>query len=251
MEHGWGEKTGEGEWADEKAGEAIATEEAKEGGAWDAGQNEAWNENAEATNVPEATGEPVPEPEPEPEDTSKSYADYVAEQAAKKLEGLGVKEARAPNEGVKENTKWKSAKELTRDDNEDYFKGEEKSKRERERATKKEFLDIDYSFKEQPRESRGRGGRGGRGRGDRPDRGDRVDRGDRIDRPDRGDRGERGERGDRADRGDRGDFRGRGRGRGDRGDRGEYRGRGRGRGGSEGPGVAVNDETAFPSLGGK
>ncbi|KIX02045.1 uncharacterized protein Z518_07984 [Rhinocladiella mackenziei CBS 650.93] len=219
VEHGWGENTGDGEWADEKAGEVIAKEEdkeeAKEGG-WDASQNTTWNENPEPTTIPE-DDEAVPEPEPEPEDTSKSYADYLAEQAAKKMEGLGLKEARAPNEGAKENKKWKSAKELTRDENEDYFKGEEKSKAHRERTTKKEFLDIDYSFKEQPRESRGRGGRGG-GSGTRG-------------------------------RGDRGEFRGgRGRGRGE--SRGESRGRGRGRGG-DGPGVAVNDENAFPSLGGK
>lgn len=166
------------------------------------------------------------EAEPEPEDNSKSYADYLAEQAAKKLEGLGLKEARAPNEGSKDNKKWKSAKELTKESDSDYFKGEEKNRRERDRARNaKEFLDIDYSFKEQPRESRGgRGGGRGRGRG-----------------------------------GERGEFRGRGRGggRGDRGDRGEFRGGrgeggGRGRGGREagsGTGVAVNDETAFPSLG--
>jgi plasminogen activator inhibitor 1 RNA-binding protein len=164
------------------------------------------------------------------------------------MEGLGVKEARAPNEGAKENKKWKQAKEITKEDNEDYFKGEEKAKRERERASKKQVLDIDYSFKEQPRESRGgRGGRGfGRGRGDRGDRGgfrgDREGfRGDREDRPDRGDRPERGE------------YRGRGRGRGEfrGGDRGEFRGRGRGRGGESHTGVRVNDESAFPSLGSK
>ncbi|KIW73886.1 hypothetical protein PV04_01967 [Phialophora macrospora] len=235
--HGWGESTGQGEWADEKAGEAIATEEQKEGG-WDAGtQNPAWNENAEQTTIPEDGAVPdpsAPEAEPEPEDNHKSYADYVAEQAAKKLEGLGLKEARRPNEGVKEDKKWTSAKELTKTEDTDYFKGEEKAKRERERATKKEFLDIDYSFKEQSRE--GRGGRGaprggGRGRGDRGDF--------------------RGGRGGGGDRGDRGDFRGgRGRGRGDR-DRGDFRG-GRGRGGrGDGPALPVDDESAFPSLGGK
>jgi plasminogen activator inhibitor 1 RNA-binding protein len=251
-EHAWGENTGEGEWADEKAGDAIAKQEEKEGG-WDAGANQAWNENAEPVTVTE-TGEPVPEGEGEAESNSKSYAEYLAEQAAKKLEGLGLKEARAPNEGAKEDKKWKSAKELTKEQTEDYFKGEEKARRERERATKKEFLNIDYTFKEQPRETRGgRGGRGGRGRGG--ERGDfRGDRGDRPERAERGERPERGERGERGDRGDfRGEYRGRGRGRGDRGgDRGEYRGRGgRGRGSSDGPGVAVNDENAFPSLGGK
>jgi len=244
-EHAWGEQTGEGEWADEKAGEAIAKEEEKTAG-WDAGaQTTAFNDSGEPVTIPEG-GEAVPEAEPEPEDTTKSYTEYLAEQAAKKLEGLGLKEARAPNEGSKDNKKWKSAKELTKEDGSDYFKGEEKARRERERATKKEFLDIDYSFKEQSRDSpRGRGGRGefrgGRGRGDRAERGDF--RGDRGDRPDRGERGEF-----------RGEFRGgRGRGRGDRGgDRGEYRGRGRGRGGSsDAPPVAVNDESAFPSLGGK
>lgn len=223
--------------ADEKAGDAIASQEVKEGG-FDAGQSAAWDANAEQVNI---DGE-AQEQDAEPEDTSKSYADYVAEQAAKKLESLGLKEARAPNEGAKENKKWKSAKELTKEENADYFKGEDKARRERAREAKKEFLDIDYSFKE-PRETpRGRGGRGGpRGRGDRGDfrgegRGDHRGEG----------RGEfRGGRGGGRGRGERGEFRG-------RGDRGEFRGRGgRGRGSSDGPAVAVNDETAFPSLGGK
>lgn len=209
----------------------MAKQEEKEQ-PWDAGgEAPAWNENAEQTAIPEEGAVPdAAEAEPEPEDTHKSYAEYLAEQAAKKLGDLGLKEARQPNEGVKENKKWTGAKELTKSEDADYFKGEEKARRERERATKKEFLDIDYSFKEQPRDTRGgRGGRGG-GRG-------------------RGDRGEfRGGRGG----GDRGEFRGgRGRGRGDRGDRGgEYRGRGRG-GRGDGPSVPVNDESAFPSLGGK
>jgi len=234
VEHGWGENTGEGEWADEKAGEAIASQEVKEGG-WDANQNEA--EGAAAAAAAADGGEAFPEQEPEPEDTSKSYADYITEQASKKLGELGLKEARAPNEGSKENKKWKSAKELTKEEDEDYFKGEEKAKRERARESKKEFLDIDYSFKEQPRDSRGRGGRGGRGRGDRGDRGDRSERPERGDRP------------ERTERPDRGEFRGRGRG---RGERGEFRGRGgRGRGGSEGSKLPVDDTTAFPSLGGK
>lgn len=265
-DHGWGESGGQGEWADEKAGEAIATEEQKEGG-WDANaQNPAWNENAEQTTIPEGGAIPdsaAADAEEEPEDNSKSYADYLAEQAAKKLEGLGLQEARKPNEGSKENKKWTAAKELTKSEDADYFKGEEKAKRERERANKKEFLDIDYSFKEQDsgrgRGDRGRGRgrgdrgefRGGRGRGDRPERGEfRGGRGG----GDRGDRPERGERPERGDRGDRGDFRGgRGRGRGDRdrGDRGDYRGRGRGGRGESGPPVPVDDKDAFPSLGEK
>jgi plasminogen activator inhibitor 1 RNA-binding protein len=214
--HGWGEATGQGEWQDEKAGEAIATEEKKED--WDAGNDttSGWKEDPQSAPAPE-NGTTYPEAEPEPEDNSKSYADYLAEQATKKLGGLGLKEARAPNEGSKENKKWKSAKELQKGDDEDYFKGEEKAGRQRDRTRNaKETVDIDYAFKEQSRDVRGGrgGGRGGRGRGG----------------------------------GDRGDFRGRGRGRGDF--RGDFRG-GRGRGRSDGAGVAVDDETAFPSLGGK
>lgn len=208
--HGWGESTGNGEWADEKAGDAIASQEVKEAAAEGDGAAEAV-ENGEAATAAE----------PEPEDNSKSYADYLAEQAAKKLESLGLKEARAPNEGAKENKKWKSAKELSKDDTENYFVGGDdkgKAARDRQRAAK-EFVDIDYTFREPARETRGgRGGRGGRGRGEFRGRGDRE-----------------------------GGFRG-GRGRG--GERGEFRG-GRGRGRGDNFNVAVNDETAFPSLGGK
>lgn len=148
-----------------------------------------------------------------------SYAQYLEQQAQKKLEGLGLREARAPNEGAKENKKWKNAAALSKDAEEEaYFIGEAKAKRERERVQKKQVLDIDYAFKEQPRESRG--GRGGRGRGEG-----------------RGGRG-RGE--------GRGDYRPRG----DRGDRGSYRG-GRGRSDASAPPVAVADDSAFPALGGK
>ena len=165
------------------------------------------------------------------------------------MKDLGLKEARAPNEGSKDNKKWKSAKELTKEEDENYFKGEEKARRQRERGSAKQLLDIDYAFKEQSRgDSRGgRGGRGGRGRG----RGDGdFSRGDREDRGGYRGRG----RGDGDRGGDRGDFRGRGRGRG--GDfRGEFRGgrgdRGRGRPQGDGAPVAVDDESAFPSLGGK
>lgn len=152
-----------------------------------------------------------------------SYAEYLEQQAQKKMEGLGLREARAPNEGAKENKKWKNAAALSKDnESEAYFIGEAKAKRERERVQKKQVLDIDYAFKEPPRESRG-GGRGGRGRGEG-----------------RGGRG-RGE--------GRGDFRPRG----DRGDRGSYGGGrgGRGRSDASGPPVPVSDNSAFPALGGK
>ena len=153
--------------------------------------------------------------EPESEDNSRSYADYLAEQAEKKLKlGSGVPEARKPNEGNKDK-KYENAKPVAKDEEQDLFSGKsEKAKRERQRK-EKNILDIDIKYAD-PQSGRGGGDRGGRGRG----------------------------------RGDRGDFRGRGRGRGDafrgRSD-GAFRG---GRGRADGGSVNVQDENAFPSLGG-
>ena len=153
--------------------------------------------------------------EAEPEDNSRSYADYLAEQAEKKIKlGGGVPEARKPNEGPKDK-KFENIKPVAKEGAEDFFSGKsEKAKRERQRK-EKNVLDIDIKYVE-PQTGRGGGDRGGRGRG----------------------------------RGDRGDFRGRGRGRGDgfrgRGDTGSRGGRGRGDSGS----VNLKDENAFPSLGG-
>ncbi|KAI9703689.1 MAG: hypothetical protein M1836_007459 [Candelina mexicana] len=224
--HGWGATKGDAEWTDEKAGEAIAKDEEKEGfdttvdAPVDAeGNHPTTEENADKPAAPAA--------EPEPEDNSKSYADYLAEQAAKKLQLGGTLEARKPNEGQKQDKKWAQAKELKKENDQSaYFAGAEaKAKRERERK-QKNFMELDQRYVEQPQQRGGReSGRGGRGRGE--GRGDF--RG--------GDRG-RGGRG----RGDRGDgFRGD---RGDRGGRGGYRG---GRGDSS---VNVSDTNAFPSLGG-
>ena len=270
-DQGWGAPTGEAELLDEKAGEEIATQEIKEGGwdaggeapgfkdapattegAWDAGNNGApgFTDSAAAGEGGGAAESTEPA---EPEDTHKSYADYLAEQATKKMAALGVLEPRAANEGSKQDKKWKNAKELTKSgEDEAYFEGAgEKARRERDRQRNaKEKIDLDYTFKE-PSRGGERGGRG-RGRGDRGERGEYRGRG--RGRGDFGDRGDRAERGDRGDR--EGGYRGRGDGfprRGDRGDRGEYRGRGRGRGrgeSGEGPAVALSDENAFPSLGG-
>ena len=154
------------------------------------------------------------EPEAD-EDNSRSYADYLAEQAEKKLKlGGGVPEARKPNSASKDK-KYENVKPVAKDGEEDFFSGKsEKAKRERQRK-EKNILDIDIKYVE-PQTGRGGGDRGGRGRG----------------------------------RGDRGEFRGRGRGRGDgfrgRSDSGFRGGRGRGDSGS----VNLKDENAFPSLGG-
>ena len=176
----------------------------------------------------------VKEPEPEPEDNSKSYDDYLAEQAEKKLK-LGPPElkARKPNEGTKAKKEWENAKPISKEGEEGDFmaglgKGE---KAKRERAKKeKQTLDVDLRYVE-PNRAGGneRGGRGGRGRGDRGDfRGRARGRGD-------GFRGSRGEGGFRGGRGGGG------------GDRGQRSSDGAGGGGRQ---VNVEDQSAFPSLGG-
>ena len=227
----WGAPSGDAEWNDEKAGEAIAKAEESAGG-WDAAAEKA-NEiqfasdtkpiDAEAADttagVAAPAGEPQPAVEPEPEDNSRSYADYLAEQAEKKLKlGAPVLSARKPNEGSKQDKKWAQAKPLSKDEEDaDYIAGKaEKAKREKQRK-EKTLIDVDFRHAEPAQ----RGGeRGGRGRGRAGDRG-------------RGGRG-------------RGEFRGRGDG-GFRGD-GVYRG-GRGGRGADSS-VNVSDENAFPSLGG-
>lgn len=245
-----------------KTEEASGWGTAAEGaGDWDAGaENPAFKDTPVATEG--VTGNGFDEAEPEQEDNHKSYNDYLAEKEAKRMAdlSLGTKEARAPNEGQKENKQWAKAKPLEKEEEGAFFEGKEaKAQRERQRKTK-ERLDIDYTFQEPERGARGggRGGRGGRGgerggeRGEFRGRGGRG-RGDGF----RGDR-EGGFRGDREGgfRGDReGGFRG-GRGRGGergefRGGRGEFRGRGgRGRGGADGgAAIPITDNSAFPSLG--
>ncbi|KAL8646073.1 MAG: hypothetical protein Q9210_006334 [Variospora velana] len=239
----WGAPSGDAEWNDEKAGEQIAkAEEAAEGWGTDAPPapvaTGTWNPEAEASkgadiDAADTTADPaapagIPDPvEPEPEDNSRSYADYLAEQAEKKLKlGAAPLAVRKPNEGSKQDKKWAQAKPLSKDEEEaEYIAGKgEKAKRERQRK-EKNVVDVDFRYAEPA----SRGGERGRGRG-------------------RG--GERGRGGGGGGRG-RGEFRGRGDGfRGGRGDRGDsFRG-GRGGGGREGDSVNVSDENAFPSLGG-
>lgn len=165
----------------------------------------------------------------EPEDKSVSYADYLAQQAEKKLALASALEARKANEGSKPNKQWENATALVKDEDADFIASTgSKAKRERERKTK-QLLDIDQRYVE-PERPRG-GARGGRGGG----------RGDAFRGASRGDSS-------------RGAGRGRGGGRGDfrgdssRGDssRGDFRG---GRGGRETAPLNPNDASAFPSLG--
>jgi plasminogen activator inhibitor 1 RNA-binding protein len=188
--------------------------------------------------VKDALAEDAAGEEPEPEDKNISYADYLAQQAEKKL-GLESLNIRGANEGSKLDKKWANATALEKDEDEDFIAGSAgKKQRERERKTK-QTIDFDPRFVEPERGARG-GARGGRGgaRGDRGDRGGaRGDRGDRG-----GPRGGRGgERGGAARGGERGE---RG------GPRGGFRG-GRGGGPREGGAAPINtkDESAFPTLG--
>ncbi|CZT03587.1 related to telomeric DNA binding activity [Rhynchosporium agropyri] len=210
--HGWGAIEGGAELADEQAGEAIANAEAKEALGGDAAPNDT-----------------VAEVEAEPEDNSKSYSEYLAEQAEKKLAlGAGIPEARKPNEGSKQDKKWANAKAIAKEEEEDFVSASAgKAKRERERK-QKQTIDIDQRFVEAPEQRGGRGGGfprgGGRGRGDGPARGGRGEF--------RGNRGE--------GRGGRG-------GRGDGPSRGARVGGGPPRGGSAS--INTSDTSAFPSLG--
>lgn len=172
-------------------------------------------------------------PEPEEEKT-KSYDEYLAEQAEKRL-ALGGEslKTRKANEGSKQ--KFPTGTEVKRE-NTDFFAGAEAKERKEKVQKDKNRLNLDGQYYA-PADSGDRGGRGrgrgGRGRGD----GFRGDRGG----GDRGDRSDRGEfRGDR-ERGGRG---GRGRGEGFRGGRGGPKGAAGG-GGS----VNTSDQSAFPALG--
>ena len=223
----WGAQTGGSEWDDEKAGEAIAKADTKDPAAA-AGPDAPTD--ADGNALPTAGGEDgagASAPEPEPEDNSKSYAEYLAEQASKKLSMGGTLEARKPNEGSKPDKKWAGAKAISREGEEDTYMApkEKKAARERERK-EKQVVDIDHRFVEAPRG----GGERGRGRGGRGD----------------------GFRGRGEGRGDGFRGRGDGRGRGGRGGGGEFRGGrggGGGRGGRGGDQVNLADTSAFPSLG--
>ncbi|KHN99649.1 elicitor protein [Metarhizium album ARSEF 1941] len=150
----WGANEGDAELKDEQAGEAIAQSEKKEALAEDAAGEEA----------------------AEPEDKSVSYADYLAQQAEKKLNIDGGFKVREANEGSKPDKKWAGAKALEKAEDEDFISGSHgKKQRERERKVK-QTVDFDPRFVE-PERTRG-GGRGGRGRGGRGgERGGGGDRG--------------------------------------------------------------------------
>jgi plasminogen activator inhibitor 1 RNA-binding protein len=189
--HGWGGQTGGDEWADEKAGEAIAKDEEKTEAVVNSG--EAWDADAQPADpfAKEAT-----DAEEEPEDKTKSYTAWLAEQAEKKL-SLGSIDVRKPNEGSTK--KFPEGKPLSKEEEEAYMAGSGgKAKRERQRK-EKTIVELDNErLHKEPADSGfrgGRGGRGGRGRGEGRGRGGRG-RGEG-----RGDGGFRGGRGGRGGQG--------------------------------------------------
>ncbi|KAK4507572.1 hypothetical protein PRZ48_001307 [Zasmidium cellare] len=215
--HGWGAEDGNAEWADEKAGEAIAQAEAKDDSGFTpdtAGQDPAFSNGPDGATAAADVAEP--------EEKTKSYDEYLAEQAEKRAALGGEVSVRKANEGS--STKFPEGKAFSRDpEAENFMVGSGgKAKKAKDTQDKKERVALDgqYYAAADSGDRGGRGGRGGRGRG----------------------RGEfRGERG------------GRGRGRGDRGDRGgDFRGAPRGdRGAPRGASFNPTDESAFPALGGK
>ncbi|KYG41796.1 hypothetical protein M433DRAFT_147366 [Acidomyces richmondensis BFW] len=215
-EKGWGENTGTGEWSDEKAGEAIAEAEAKDEPGLTADTTSA---DPAFSNGPDAPTGEDDVASAEPETKTKSYDQWLAEQAEKRLALSGGNLApRKANEGSKQKFPEGTAFQRNPDD-ENFIAGSGGKQRKQKEKQEKDLIVVEgqyYAPIEQDRGSRGGRG-GGRGRG-----------------RDGGDRGARGG--------------GRGRGRGE----GEYRGlpRGEHRGGARG-GLNTNDERAFPSLGGK
>lgn len=79
----------------------------------------------------------------EPETKTKSWDDYLAEQAEKKIALGGTPQARRPNEGTKADKTWATAKPLSKDEQDDaYIKGGAgKAQRQRDRK-EKQTLDI-------------------------------------------------------------------------------------------------------------
>lgn len=203
--------------ADEQAGDAIANAEAKDEAGWAPDTSAG---DPAFSNGPGGAGEAVGEDAvPEPEEKTKSYDEYLAEQAEKRLAlGGDALKPRKANEGSKQ--KFPTGTEVKREA-EDFFAGaEEKAKRERQQKEKNRLnLDGQYYAPAESGDRRGGGrGRGGRGRGEG--------------------RGEF-----RGDRGGRGGGRGRGEFRGGRGGSGP-------RGGAGGGGaVNTSDQSAFPALG--
>ncbi|KAG9079070.1 hypothetical protein FS749_008857 [Ceratobasidium sp. UAMH 11750] len=185
---GWGAEEGRTELAAEESGAADASAEPKDAGEaneWGAPANEWSAPPADEWAAPPAEGgeaakegEERPERrqrEEEEEDNTMTLTEYLAKKKAS--EAVPSKpEGRAANEGA-DNSLWKDAVQLQRDEDEDnYYVGKTKTAHKaRARKEEKVIIEIDARFAPPERSGRGRGdrgrgdrgrGRGGRGRGD-------------------------------------------------------------------------------------
>lgn len=213
--HGWGAETGEGELADENAGDAIAKAEAKNESGFT--QDTSGADPAFGNGPDGQVGE---DDVAEPEEKTKSYDEYLAEQAEKRLAlGGGDLSLRKANEGSKQ--KFPEGQAFAREE-ENYFSGAGGKQTRQKENKSKNLLAMDGQYYAPVDSGERRGGRGGA-------------------------RGGRGEGRGRGDRG-RGEGRGRGGDRGARAPRGDFRGGPRG-GAPRGGAINTNDQSAFPSLG--
>lgn len=113
--------------------------------------------------------------EEEEEDNTQTYEEYLAEQAAKKVQ-RDLPAARTANEGA-DDSQWKDAVALARkgEASQEWFLGTQKTETAKVKKVKdtKTYIEITANFKPPRRDGpareggdRGRGGRGGRGRGE-------------------------------------------------------------------------------------
>ncbi|SMQ45790.1 unnamed protein product [Zymoseptoria tritici ST99CH_3D7] len=137
--HGWGAETGTAEWADERAGEAIASAEAKN----DAGFTpDTTGADPAFSTGPGGPGEVVGEDAvAEPEDNTKSYTQYLAEQAEKRAALSSNLSVRQANEGSKQ--QFPEGKAFSRE-TEDFIAGSGgKARKAKEAQDKKERLTLE------------------------------------------------------------------------------------------------------------
>ncbi|KAJ3114310.1 hypothetical protein HDU96_002275 [Phlyctochytrium bullatum] len=144
------EIAGKGSWGNPVTAESEAVKD---------GEAPAEKENAENAGEEKAE-EQTP---PEPEEKLKTLEEYLAERAAAKP--AAAEPTRRPNEGSDE-TQWKDAVVLQREEDEEYYSSNKGSKSKKSKETKaKVALDIEQKFADEysGREGGFRGGRGGRG----------------------------------------------------------------------------------------
>ncbi|KAG9126857.1 hypothetical protein FRC07_001714 [Ceratobasidium sp. 392] len=170
---GWGAEEGRTELAAEESGAADATADAKdttETNEWGAPAAEEWGAPPPEGGEAPKEGEERPERrqrEEEEDDNTMTLTEYLAKKKAS--EGVPTKpEGRAANEGA-DNTLWKDAVQLQRDEDENnYFVGKTKAApKARAKKEEKVHIEIDARFAPVERGGRGRGRGGDRGSGDR------------------------------------------------------------------------------------